>query len=208
MTVKEKLSACQDSACSPRKGAAKRVFDTARDLFYKRGIRAVGVDEIVCQAGVTKPSLYRSFASKDVLVAACLEQTALETWSEVDRLVARAGADPRAQLRAFVGYYADAMLAPDFRGCAMSNTAVEFPEPGHPGRSIAENCKIECRSRLVEMTRRLTVREPDALADGLMLLIEGAYSTHHIFGTQGPAQAMVTCADALIDAYCGVAQGA
>ena len=208
MTAKEKLSECQEGACLPRKGAAKRVFDTARDLFYKRGIRAVGVDEIVCQAGVTKPSLYRSFASKDVLVAACLEQYAEETWAEIDGVVARAGDDPRAKLRAFVGHYADAMLQPDFRGCPMSNTAVEFPEPGHPGRPILENCKIEFRSRLVDLTRRLDVREPEALADGLLLLIEGAYSTHHIFGTQGPAQAMVHCADALIDAYCGLPQPA
>jgi len=43
------------------KTAASKIFDTARDLFYRRGVRAVGVDEIVCQAGVTKPSLYRAF---------------------------------------------------------------------------------------------------------------------------------------------------
>ena len=62
----------------PRKGALKgagqRIFDSARELFYQRGVRAVGVDEIVCAAGVTKPSLYRSYASKDDLVTACLEK--------------------------------------------------------------------------------------------------------------------------------------
>ncbi|HVI92222.1 MAG TPA: helix-turn-helix domain-containing protein, partial [Dongiaceae bacterium] len=52
--------------------AADRIRRTARDLFYQQGIRAVGVDEIVTQAGVTKPSLYRSFASKDELAAAYL----------------------------------------------------------------------------------------------------------------------------------------
>src|SRR5271155_253643 len=52
--------------------AADRIREAARDLFYRQGIRAVGVDEIVARAGVTKPSLYRSFASKDALAAACL----------------------------------------------------------------------------------------------------------------------------------------
>jgi len=48
-----------------KKAAANRVLEAALDLFYQRGVRAVGVDEIVCKAGVTKPSLYRAFASKD-----------------------------------------------------------------------------------------------------------------------------------------------
>lgn len=50
-----------ESAARPPR-AAERIFDTACDLFYRDGIRAVGVDEIVTRAGVTKPSLYRSFA--------------------------------------------------------------------------------------------------------------------------------------------------
>ena len=53
-----------------RKGAAQRIFDSACELFYKRGIRAVGVDEIVSAAGVTKASLYRSYAPKSELVTA------------------------------------------------------------------------------------------------------------------------------------------
>lgn len=206
MKAIEKLSECQGGACMPRKGAAKRVFDTARELFYKRGIRAVGVDEIVTQAGVTKPSLYRNFASKDDLVAACLEGYAADSWAEINAALLAADKNPRAQLRAFVNHYALQMAMPDFRGCPMSNTAVEFPEPGHPGRAIAENCKIELRARLVDLTRQLDVREPEALADGLLLLIEGAYSTHHVFGTQGPAQSLVSCADALIHAHEGIPQ--
>ena len=93
------------------------------------------------------------------------------------------------------------MTQPGFRGCPMSNMAVEFPEPGHPGRAMVENCKIEFRERLCRLTRQMPVREPEALADGLLLLIEGAYTTHHVFGTQGPAQALVRSADALIESY-------
>lgn len=202
MKTQTKTAAPLDACCdAPRKNAGQRIFDVARDLFYKRGIRAVGVDEIVCQAGVTKPSLYRSYDSKDALVAACLESYAEESTDQIDAAVAAAGDDPRDQLRAIVAHYANQMTSPDFRGCPMSNTAVEFPETGHPGRPVVEDCKVDFRRRLVDTTRRMDVREPEALADGLLLLIEGAYSTHHIFGSQGPAQTLVRSADALIEAY-------
>ena len=78
------------------------------------------------------------------------------------------------------------MSRPGFRGCPMSNTAVEFPEAGHIGRRVVETCKAETRERVLGMTRRLPVEDPEVLADGLMLLIEGAYSIHHVFGSQVP----------------------
>src|SRR4051794_25536904 len=62
---------CGEGCDPPKKKAAEKVSDAARELFYKHGIRAVGVDEIVNQAGVTKPSLYRSYSSKDALIASC-----------------------------------------------------------------------------------------------------------------------------------------
>lgn len=201
MTVK-----CQegDSAVSdrePLKGAAQRVFEAARDLFYQRGIRAVGVEEIVCEAGVTKPSLYRNFASKDDLVVACLEEFARDALEKLNVVIAAAGDDPRDQLRALIAHKAASMNEPGFRGCAISNTAVEFPEPGHRGRQAIEDCKIQFRERLVQLTRDMKAREPEALADGLLLLIEGAYSSHQIFGSQGPGQSLVRSADALIECY-------
>src|SRR5690349_8008119 len=60
--------------------AADRILQSARDLFYREGIRAVGVDEIVARAGVTKPSLYRSFPSKDELAATYLRRYEAEFW--------------------------------------------------------------------------------------------------------------------------------
>lgn len=190
----------------PKKNAATRIFETAKELFYQRGIRAVGVDEIVCQAGVTKPSLYRSFASKDALVAACLEHYAAESSAEIEKILARAGDDPRARLDAYVDYYARKIAEPGFRGCPGTNAAVEFPEAGHPGRVMAETCKIDARAQLVILTRALAVREPEALADGLILLIEGAFSTHHVFGSQGPAALLSEIAKELIDMHVAKSQ--
>ena len=184
-----------------KKTAASKIFDTARDLFYRRGVRAVGVDEIVCQAGVTKPSLYRAFKSKDDLVAACLKESAREGSEAIHAAIAAAGPDPRERLRAVIRHYADKIGSPDFRGCPMTNVAVELPEPGHPGRAVVEDCKTALRGLTVDLARDLRVTDPEALADGLMLVIEGAIATHHIFGSQGPAQSLTVTCDALIQSH-------
>lgn len=199
----DKDTARSDAEEAPRRGAALRVFETARDLFYRRGVRAVGVDEIVCQAGVTKPSLYRAFASKDDLVAACLEQSAREGREALERLLAEVPAEPRGQLSAVLRHYAGLVAKPDFRGCPLTNTAVEFPEAGHAGRLVAEGCKTEMRALLVNIARQLPIRDPEALADGLVLIIEGAMASHHIYGSQGPSAALVSTGEALIDRHVG-----
>ena len=183
-----------------KKKAAERVFETARDLFYKRGIRGVGVDEIVRSAGVTKPSLYRAYDSKDDLVAACLNDMANEGREAILSLVAMTPDEPDIQLRAILHYYAAKIECPDFRGCPLSNSAVEMPERGHPGHAVLQSCKSELRALMTDISRRLRAREPEVLADGLLLLIEGAMASHHIFGSQGPSLSLVATGEALIAA--------
>ena len=65
--------------------AADRIRASASELFYREGIRAVGVDEVVDRAGVTKPSLYRSFASKDDLAAAYMRDYELDFWEKFEK---------------------------------------------------------------------------------------------------------------------------
>ncbi len=203
MAGAKKADCCDTDAMGVKKTAATRVFEAARDLFYHRGIRAVGVDEIVCRAGVTKPSLYRAYASKDDLIAACLEESGREVRVAIQLVLNEAGDNPTDQLRALVRHFARKVAAPDFRGCPMSNTAVEIPEPGHPGRAVLESCKADMREVIVGITRQLDIPRAEELADGLLLVIEGGMSAHHIFGSQGPCAAMVATSDALIDAYIG-----
>jgi len=184
-----------------KKTAASKIFDTARDLFYRRGIRAVGVDEIVCEAGVTKPSLYRAFKSKDDLVAACLQEEGREGRDAIHAALDGAGPEPRARLDALLRIYADKLTRPDFRGCPMSNVAVELPEPGHPGREVIERCKTDLRAIVVQLARDLRAADPEGLADGLILVIEGAIATHHIFGSQGPSHSMIATCNALVESH-------
>lgn len=185
--------------------AIDRIRRAARDLFYRRGIRAVGVDEIVSESGVTKPSLYRSFASKDELAAAYLRDYEQEFWDRFEKSIAPHVGDPRAQLIAFFERLSTRAVRKSYRGCGLTNAAVEFPERDHPARLVAEHHKRALRLRLVEMATALHAREPEVLADGLLLLIEGAYVSGQLFGEGGPARSVAKAAETLIDASVGKA---
>ena len=184
-----------------RKLARDKVFDVAADLFYRQGVRAVGVEEIVQRAGVAKISLYRSFASKDDLVVAYLEDRNAAFWQQWDRDFARYEGDPRAQLHVIMTYLAHRTAQPGYRGCPFINYCAEFPEPSHPGHKVAEANKREMRRRFVEIAEALGAHRPKQLADGLLLLVEGAYAiSQTLGGPKGPGNAIVWAAEALIAA--------
>ncbi|HKE48529.1 MAG TPA: TetR/AcrR family transcriptional regulator [Rhodanobacteraceae bacterium] len=180
--------------------AADRIRETARDLFYREGIRAIGVDEIVSRAGVTKPTLYRSFSSKDELAAAYLEDYDKAFWQRFELGSGEHPDDPRAQLRVYLEGLARRATQSGYRGCGLSNAAVEYPQGDHPARKVAEANKRALRKRLVAMAKAMGAAAPDELGDGLLLLIEGVYSSGQLFGKGGPARALVAIADRLIDA--------
>ena len=180
--------------------AADRIRETARDLFYREGIRAIGVDEIVNRAGVTKPSLYRSFASKDELAAAYLKDYDEAFWERFDQGIAAHPDDPRAQLRAYFEGLARRATQTGYRGCGLTNAAVEYPQPDHPARKVAEANKRALRKRLVAIAKAMGAADPDLLGDGLLLLLEGAFASGQLFGKGGPAKSLVDVAERLIDA--------
>jgi AcrR family transcriptional regulator len=191
----------QGTGAGKPKLAADRIRETARDLFYRQGIRAVGVDEIVARAGVTKPSLYRSFASKDELAAACLRDRSDDYLRRFDTALAERPDDPRAAFRAWLENLSQRATKPDYRGCALTNAAVEYPEHKHPARLVAAANKRAFRGKLKKAAAAMGARDPAMLADALLLLIEGAYASGQLFGPDGPARILVEAADALVDAY-------
>jgi AcrR family transcriptional regulator len=183
--------------------AADRIKRTARDLFYREGIRAVGVDEIVAKAGVTKPSLYRSFSSKDELAAAYLRDYDVEFWTRFERAAAAHPGDPKQQLLEYLRGLSQRAQRADYRGCGLSNAALEYPAADHPARRVSEDHKRRLRARLVEMAKGMGAKQPDALADGLLLLIEGIFVTGQLFGAGGPAMHAVEIAETMIEASRG-----
>jgi AcrR family transcriptional regulator len=181
--------------------AAARIRQTAAELFYRAGIRAVGVDEIVTRAGVTKPSLYRAFSSKDELAATYLRDYCDIFWGRFEAAKAAHPGDPRAQILAFLRGAGERAMLDGYRGCGLTNAAVEYPEAGHPARVVSEAHKQQLRATLRDMAAAMGATDPAALGDGLLLLIEGVYVSGQIFGDGGPAASVAENADRLISAW-------
>jgi AcrR family transcriptional regulator len=184
------------------KRAGEKVFEVAADLFYRESIRSVGVETIVQLAGVSKISLYRSFESKDDLIVAYLQNRNAAYWRNLDRIVSAKRDNPRAQLRALMGYVAGRATTPGYRGCPFINFAAEFPDASHPGHRIVAENKREMRQRLASLSKASGASRPAQLADALFLIIEGAYaSSQTLGGRSGPAAALSSAADALIESH-------
>ncbi|GAA4706387.1 TetR/AcrR family transcriptional regulator [Streptomyces youssoufiensis] len=161
---------------------ARRVLDAAAELFYERGINAVGVDLIAQRAQVTKKTLYDRFGSKEALVAAYLRERD-ERWrrwlpARLDEAARAAGPDPEAVAIARVLATFDALEVwtrrENPRGCGFVNAAAELPDLTHPGRVVIAEQKRWFRDYLRELCRATPASDPDDLADELALLHEGA----------------------------------
>ena len=171
-TVK-KASVRNSDRISPR----ERILTAASDLFYRHGIRAVGVETIAEEAETNKMTLYRHFHSKDELVAQYLQRLAEDAKSSWDRLEARHSGNPSAQLRAWLKDMAAQVAKRDERGCPLASAAVELPERDHPARRVIEAFKTAQRERLIQLCAAAALAEPEMLADELFLLLEGVRVT-------------------------------
>lgn len=177
---------------APQPPPRDRILAAARDLFYRHGIRAVGVDAIAEAATTNKMTLYRHFGSKDELVAAYLSELAREGDAVWEGLATTYPGDPNAQLEGWVRYVEKILTDCGDRGCAIANAAVELREINHPARQIIDDYKTRKRNRLVALFRDAGYDEPDQLADEVFLLFEGArISIQCCSGPSGPASRLV-----------------
>jgi AcrR family transcriptional regulator len=176
-----------------------RIFDTACDLFYRHGIRSVGVDAIAAEAGTNKMSFYRSFASKDDLVAEYLREQQRGFWEHWDAAVGAHPGNPRRQIEALFEAHLVTVKDKSCRGCALGNAAAEIADDEDVLSELVRDFKKEVRRRLRKMAHEMAARDPDALGDALMLLMDGAYFTRLVFpGNSGPIAALMPAVRALI----------
>ncbi|HVA79543.1 MAG TPA: TetR/AcrR family transcriptional regulator [Candidatus Binataceae bacterium] len=201
MASQSEHPAARSPSAPPRPASAReRILQTARDSFYREGIRAVGVDTLIARSGVAKMSFYRSFRSKDDLVCAYLESAAAEYWQWWDDVIRSQAHAPRKQLRALFAATADKATSADFRGCPFGNTLVEFPEKDHPARAVIVRFRAERRTRLRELAKAAGARDPERLADELDIVLEGSGFCAETGRLSARAAALVRAAEILIDA--------
>ena len=179
----------------------ERILAIAADLFYRHGIRAVGVDAIAERAGTNKMTLYRHFASKDELVAEYLRRLADKASSSWDSRAAQHPGDPRGQLRGWLQDMASHVASGSERGCPLANAAIELPEKDHPARRVIEAFKTAQRQRIIELCSAAELAEPEMLADELFLLLEGARVTAQSMGRDGLGDRLIRMGEAMIAAH-------
>ena len=141
----------------PTTGARERILDAAGSLFYARGVRAVGMNEVVEAAGCGKNLLYAQFPSKVDLVAAYLERFRARRVATADAVLRGHDGDPAAQLVALTAEVARRADAPGFRGCAMRNYLVEFPDADDAASRVARSYLRDSRAAVAALVDHLGV---------------------------------------------------
>lgn len=180
--------------------ARDKVFATARELFYREGFRAVGVDAVVAASGVAKTSLYRWFATKDDLILAVLDSRNEEFWAQWEATAEGYMGRPREELLAQVRWISRYIGGEESRGCAFLNAAAEFPDPEHTVRRMVARNKQTLRRRVLSLCMAAGADDPALLADQLVLMIDGAFAGSEALGKNGPAKALLRAAQAAIEA--------
>jgi AcrR family transcriptional regulator len=168
----------------------ERILDTADRLFYLRGIRAIGVDTIAAEIGISKRTLYNHFPSKDALISAYLER----------RFVQPRPSDksPVEQILGTFDSLERRFSAKDFRGCPFVNAVAELGADAQPVRKIAIAFKESRRLWFRDLLMQLGVSSAEALATQLVLLVDGSIAQDLVRDDPAMARAAKEAAKVLL----------
>lgn len=183
-----------------KQSARQQILDTAAQLFFREGYRAIGVDTIVERSGISKMTLYRHFPSKDDLLVAYLKEANDHFWAWFEEAVSQHPDSPRDQLMAVFESLAEGLTSPVCYGCPFINAGTEFSGLGHPVHQAALEHKQAVRARFRTMCAAAGAKSPEALADQLLLVMDGGYVQARMFGVDSPAAQVAEAAAVLLKA--------
>lgn len=149
---------------------AERLLDTASTLFAEYGIRAIGIDRVLAEAGVARASLYSSYGSKDALVTAYLEDLDRRDRVRFDTAILDVDG-PVAKILTFFDLATDAAPGRNFRGCQYANAATEFP---HERIEPIIAHRVWLRETLVDLLVEAGAADPDGVAQRIQVIYDGA----------------------------------
>lgn len=179
----------------------RNVLDVATRLFYRQGIRAVGMDAVVKECGVGNATVYRQFPTKDALATAYVQGRA-DAWFERMEQAADEHPGARHKLLAVFEVLAEDTAGAGYRGCPMLNTNTEFPDGGHPAHLAAVAHKQQVRDWFRSLAAEAGAAEPDRLADDLLIVLNGAYATAAVLDGAAYGGRALDLAWRLIEAGC------
>ena len=188
---------------APKTGR-ERLVAAAVELFYRHGFGAVGIDQVIGAAGVTKTTFYKHFEGKDDLMVAAVQRR--DEWESQawDRAVRKiAGDDPAGQLLAMLDVMDLWFNDPEFHGCMFMNTAAEFPNPHDPVHQAAAAHRRRSRDHYRDLAQAAGAEAPGAetFADCFTALIEGALILRQTHGRNDAARVVRPAVEQLIRAY-------
>jgi AcrR family transcriptional regulator len=174
----------------PKIAMKDRILETADRLFYLQGIRAIGVDTIAAEIGISKRTLYNHFPSKDALIAAYLER----------RFVQPRPSDkpPAEQILATFDSLERRFASKDFRGCPFVNAVAELGTEDQSVRRVAVAFKESRRLWFRDLLVQLGVTDAEALATQLALLVDGSIAQDLVRNDPGMARAAKEAARVLL----------
>ena len=181
----------------PTADARERIVDAAASLFYARGVRAVGMNEVVEAAGCGKNLLYAHFPSKVDLVAAYLERFRVRRERAAEDAIGSRD-EPAAQLIALTAEVADRLGTPGFRGCALRNYLTEFPDADDAASRVARAYLRDSRAQVAALADRLDVPDPAGVAERVWLVVEGLYASGARPADRADARTAVTLVEEIL----------
>lgn len=179
-------------------GARGRILEAAYELFSRRGVRDVGIDEVVDRAGIAKATLYRHFASKGDLVLAFLElREQLWTHDFVEAGARRRGSAPDEQLLAIFDVFDEWFRSGDFEACSFINVLLELG-PEDPAGAASIRHLEHIRSMVAALAEEAGVVDPESFARSWHILMKGSIVSA-AEGDREAAQRAKQMARALLD---------
>lgn len=164
-----------------------RLLAAADRLFYQEGVRAVGIDRVLAEAGVAKASLYSNFGCKDELIAAYVARRAHAAREAIDSYVD--GSSPAQRALRLFDFLVDWTACDDFRGCPMQLVVGELPDENHPARRVAADQRHWLMERLIEWSAAAGAADPERSAGALLVLFDGAIAASLQDGPQRACEA-------------------
>lgn len=176
-----------------------KVLAAAAELFYQRGVDAVGVDEVAERANASKLSLYRYFHSKEGLIEAVFAQRSdrIHQWLVDSTAAATPG---RGQVLAIFDILLTWYREENYRGCAVVNAAIETRGRQSQVGAVARRHLARYRDLLEQRLSSAGMADPAPLARQLLLLIEGATVVAAMEGQDTAGRDARKAAEALLDA--------
>ncbi|WP_336716443.1 TetR/AcrR family transcriptional regulator [Arthrobacter sp. USHLN218] len=155
----------------------ERVLSAVYPLFAQRGVRDVGIDEIIRTAGVAKATFYRHFTSKEALVLAFLQRRHEVfgiNWL-LDEVAQRADT-PEGRLLAIFDVFAEWFAREDYEACSFIRVMFEMGASDPAGQASIDYL-MEIRNQIALLAEEAGLDDVDGFARSWRILMAGSIVT-------------------------------